>query len=146
MQFWMLASPVAYPSSLVPTMAMAVGLNPDGRSDRRLPVGADRPGAASRAMLWCRQRWLRCYWSAGFSSSSGWKERLQTGYKKSLAGMSLRRNEELGAMTTVIQAEGLGKRYRRGVSDAGGVTARAGAAGEVAAGGFLLRRRRCSGR
>ena len=49
-QFWMLASPVAYPSSLVPAaMAVVIWAESDGRSNRWIPMGADGSWASARA-------------------------------------------------------------------------------------------------
>ncbi len=51
-QFWMFASPVAYSSSLVPQRWRWIyGLNPDGRSDRGLSLGAYRPRVAPGPLI-----------------------------------------------------------------------------------------------
>ena len=80
MQFWMFASPVAYPSSLVPQRwRWLCGLNPLAGVIDGFPLGADRSRPARRDRCCSHQLELwQLFWSAGSSFFSAWRARSQT--------------------------------------------------------------------
>ena len=102
-QLWLFATPIVYPSSLVPAaVAAAVRPQPDGGRRGRVQVGAARqrsPGPDP-----CRVGVRRA------CARRGWRPLLPAD------GTSVRRYRLSGTLTTpAIRLIGVGKRYRRGL-------------------------------